>query len=123
MMADQFLEFWDDQRQFMQLLVEKRGFPQFPLDMNEKESQRFIKSIIQDAAHELHETIGELRNSKRHRAANIQDFDRDAYLEEIVDTYKFLLEILILSGISIDEFRDAFFKKSKINIERINEGY
>lgn len=120
---DDFRSMWDDQAKFMRLLVDKRGFPNFPLDLTKKEDQRFIKGIIQDATGELYEAIGELRNSKRHRASDVPELDRPAYVEELVDAMKFILEILLLSGISYDEFQRAFYAKSDINERRISEGY
>ena len=120
---DEFSDLWIDQAHFMDLLIEKRGFPQYPLDMSKKDDQRFIKNILHDLSDEVCEVRQELTNSKRHRATEIQGFDRDHYIEELVDTMKFLLEVLILSGISRDEFVQAYFKKSEINVDGINKGY
>ena len=122
-MSDTFRLFWEDQAAFMRLLVEKRGFPKFPLNLDEKSGQRFIKSILHDMMCEVSEVIRELKNSKKHRAAEVTQFDRAAYLEEICDVQKFVLEVLLLSGITPEEFKEAYFKKSDINIKRINEGY
>lgn len=122
-MSDTFIAFWDDQKAFMDLLVEKRGFPAFPLNLDEKDGQRFIKNILHDLSDEVCEARQELKNSKRHRATEVSGFDRDAYLGELVDTQKLLLEVLLLSGITIEEFKEAYFAKSEINVERINKGY
>jgi len=97
--------------------------PREPLNLDEKSGQRFIKSILHDMMCEVSEVIRELKNSKKHRAAEVTQFDRAAYLEEICDVQKFVLEVLLLSGITPEEFKEAYFKKSDINIKRINEGY
>lgn len=120
---DALQRMWDDQRAFMKLLIEHRGFPEHPLDLSKKENQRFVKSILQDAAGELYEAINELKNSKKHRATEIEHFDRSAFLEEIVDSHKFLNEVLILAGFSLDEYVTAYFEKSNVNVQRIIEGY
>ena len=114
---------WDQQHAFMELLVEKRGFPRFPMDIATKASQKFIKGIVHDCQDELFEAIRELKNGKGHRATEIKDFDRDKYLEEVVDAQHFLLEVLILSGITKEEFLDAYLRKGEVNTGRINEGY
>lgn len=114
---------WDDQRGFMQLLIEKRNFPEHPLDLSVKENQRFLKSILLDATGELYEAIGELKNSKKHRATEILELDFDAFIEEIVDAQKFLIEVLILAGVTKGRFLRSYFEKSKVNVKRIEEGY
>jgi hypothetical protein len=114
---------YGQQAEFMKLLREKRGFPAFPLDLSEKSSQKFIKSIAFDAMGELFEAVQELKNSKGHRATEIDEFDREAYVEELVDTQHFLFEILLLSGVSLEEFFAAYMKKGDINEERIRNGY
>ena len=114
---------YQQQKEFMDLLREKRGFPEFPMDLNVKSSQKFIKSIAHDAMGELFEAVQELKNSKGHRATEISDFDREAYVEELVDTQHFLFEILILSGVSLEEFYKAYMAKGVRNDSRIRNGY
>lgn len=121
--SDKLKEMYEQQAQFMELLKQKRGFPSFPMDLSEKPSQKFIKAIAHDAMGELFEAVQELKNSKGHRATEIDEFDRDAYVEELVDTQHFLFEILILSGVSIEEFFEAYMKKGVTNFDRINNGY
>lgn len=111
------------QERFMKLLVEKRGFPEFPLNLTDKSSQKFIKSIAYDAMGELHEAVQELKNAKAHRATEINEFDRASYVEELVDVQHFLNEILLLSGITTEEFFQAYLEKGETNVERINKGY
>jgi hypothetical protein len=121
--TDRLGHMFHQQKEFMDLLRERRGFPEFPMDLSKKESQRFIKAIAHDAMGELFEAVQELKNSKGHRATEIDEFDRQAYVEELVDTQKFLFEILHLSGISIEEFFEAYLAKGEINTQRIIKGY
>lgn len=121
--VDRLQIMWDQQFQFMNLLKEKRNFPSFPVDLQEKSGQKVIKSIAQDCMHELFEAIHLLKNSKNHRLTNVQEFDRDSFLEELVDALHYFIEICIISGISLNELCDAFLKKGDINTERINKGY
>lgn len=111
------------QKEFMDLLVEKRNFPQFPVDMASKPGQKLIKDIMYDCMGELFEAGVLLKNSKQHRKTEIEEFDRASYIEELCDCLKFWSEILILSGISAEEFIKTFEQKTQINNDRINGNY
>ncbi len=120
---DKLKKMFEQQESFMRLLQEKRNFPNFPLDLSKKEDQRFIKEIAHECMHELFEAIHLLKNSKSHRNTQISEFNREAFLEEISDTFHYLVEIIISSGISVDEIYEAYMKKGKVNEDRINSGY
>lgn len=107
----------------MKLLVEKRGFPKFPVDLKTKDGQRFLKGITHDCMDELFEANRELKNSKNHRATHVEELDVDAYVEELVDAMHFMLEIAIASGVTLDQFYDAYMKKGDVNANRIKDGY
>lgn len=121
--TDTLDKWWKSQEDFMRLLQEKRGFPEFPVDIKSKPGQRFLKEIIHDCQDELGEARVLLKNSKNHRETEIVEFDRQGYIEELVDAEKFLLETLILSGVTLEEFKAAFEAKTDINIDRIKKGY
>ena len=122
-MTDKLQTMFDQQKAFMRLLVEKRNFPSFPVDIKSKEGQKFLKSITHDCMGELFEANQHLKNSKGHRATEITDIDREAYIEELVDSLHFFFEIVILSGISIDEMYEAYMNKGDVNVDRIVGGY
>lgn len=114
---------WGQQLKFMKLLQEKRNFPEFPVDIASKPGQKVIKDIAYDCMHELFEAIHLLKNSKNHRATNINDFDKDAFLEELGDVLHFYIEVCALAGISSEELYEAFMKKGDVNTARINSNY
>lgn len=120
---DLFRDMWSRQESFMKLIVEKRGFPNFPVDVLSKGGQKLIKDISHECADELCEARQHLKNGKQHRATEVKDFDRDGYIEELVDSYKYFLEILILSGVTIEEFYAAYVEKDLKNVDRIMNGY
>jgi hypothetical protein len=122
-MSDKLSEMWNQQLQFMNLLKERRGFPNFPVDIKTKEGQKFLRGITYECMGELFEANQELKNSKAHRAAEITDLDREAYLEELIDSLHFFFEIVIASGISLDEMYTAYMKKGIKNFSRIENGY
>lgn len=122
-MSDKLDEMWKQQKQFMDLLREKREFPNFPVDTSTKSGQKILKSITHECMHELFEANLLLKNSKDHRATYLKEFDRESYIEELCDALHYFFEIAILSGISPDELYDSYIKKGKINVERVEKGY
>jgi len=120
---DKLQQMWDQQEAFMRLLQKKRNFPEFPVDVASKSGQKFLKGITHECMHELFEANLMLKNSKDHRVTDIVEFDRDSYVEELVDALHYFFEIAITSGVSMEELHEAYMKKGKINIERIENGY
>lgn len=114
---------YEQQLEFNNLLVSDRDYPSFPLDLTEKTSQNFLKTLGHECMHELFEANHLLKNSKKHRASNIEAFDREAYKEELCDALHYFFGILNYSGISCEEIFDAYMKKGVINVSRIKSGY
>ena len=114
---------WDQQVRFMHLLQEKRGFPKFPTDITSKAGQKFLKDITHHMMDELFEAGQHLKNAKSHRATLIPEIDREAYKEELVDALHLYFELVIASGITLEELCEAYLKKGCINEERIENGY
>lgn len=119
---DRFEQMMKQQEAFMELLKAKRGFPDFPVDLTSKAGQKFVKNISYECADELHEARQHLKN-KDHRETHIKEIDREAYVEEISDALHYFFEIVIASGISMDELFEAYMKKGAVNEDRINNGY
>jgi uncharacterized protein (DUF2344 family) len=120
---DKLQQMWTQQESFMKLLQKKRNFPEFPVDVTSKGGQKFLKGITHECMHELFEANMMLKNSKDHRATDVTEFDKDSYVEELVDALHYFFEIVITSGVSMDELHEAYMKKGQINIVRIESGY
>jgi hypothetical protein len=116
-------EQWEQQKEFIKLLQERRGFPSIPIDITSKQGQKFLKDLTHDCMHELFEANICLKNAKSHRQTEIVEFGREAYIEELVDVLHYLYEIAIYSGVTLDELHDAYIAKGKTNVERITGGY
>lgn len=114
---------WQDQERFMELLVEKRGFPRFPVDLTSKAGQKLIADASHHCADELHEARQHLKNSKSHRVTEIKEIDREAFIEELIDAQHLLFEVFIAAGISRKEMYEAYMKKGVTNYSRILSGY
>ena len=121
--VDKLQTIWDEQITFMRLLQVRRGFPAFPVDLESRAGQRLVKEIAQDAVGEVFEALVHLKNAKLHRATDMPALDRAAFVEELVDALKLLFEVMILSGVDLNEFWSAYEKKTKINKQRIESSY
>ena len=120
---DMFTEMWQQQKDFMLLLQEKRGQVKFPVDMETKAGQRIVKEYLHECVEESFEAFQALKYSKSHRNTEIKGFDRKHFLEECVDAQHYLWESVIFAGFMPEEFYDAYMKKGFVNFERISSGY
>lgn len=123
MSNDDLTRMWQQQEAFMNLLREKRNFPEFPTDLAAKKGQQFLKDIRNHLMEELFEAGQHLKNAKSHRATDIPEVDREAYKEELVDALHLFLELVIASGITQQELVEAYLKKGDVNERRILSGY
>jgi len=121
--SDRLKQMFEQQTSFMKLLKLKRGFPEFPLDLNLKENQVFCKHIVYEIMGELFEAVQELRNSKSHRVTDVKEFNRDKLVEEVVDSLHYFHELCILMDITPNELFHAYMKKGDVNVKRINNNY
>ena len=121
--CDCLKQMFDQQEDFMKLLKEKRSFPDFPVDISKKESQKQIKQISYEVMGELWEALSELKNSKEHRITEFAEVDKEHLIEEFSDALHYFIEILILMGVSYQELFKSYMKKGDVNVNRINSGY
>ena len=112
------------QEAFMKRLANAdESFPKWPLDITKKKSQQECRDLAFNSMGELFEAVQELKNSKKHRQTEIPEFDRQKFVEELVDAFKYFLEILIFVGVSPQEFFDAYCEKDAIINKRIDDSY
>lgn len=123
MKKDRLQQMWDQQEQFMKLLQEERGFPNFPVDITSKQGQQFLDGVSYHMIKELFEAGLHLKNTKSHRATEIKEVDKEAYKEELVDVLHLYFEICLAAGINLDELFECYIKKGNINVNRIKNGY
>ena len=88
-----------------------------PDNMTEEEKVNYSKEFILCA----HRELGEILNIlpwKSHRNLKNIDINLDELREEIIDSFKFLLNLCVIWGMTAEEFESLFFKKSKIVRQR-----
>lgn len=121
--SSKYAELWKQQEEFMKLLQSERSFPEFPVDITSKQGQRTVEEASFQMMKEVFEAIQHLKNAKNHRATEVTSFDRTAFIEELVDSLHFFIEMCILAGVSQDELHRAYIDKGNVNTSRIREGY
>lgn len=100
------------------------SYPDFPVDIAEKASQQVCRDLALKGVEEMFEALQHLKNWKTHRQTDVGGgFDRDEFLEEMVDAYNYFFALMINLGVTEDEFFEAFLKKHDIIIDRLKTGY
>ena len=110
---------------FMESMKEAKPgiYPDWPVDIKQKENQQLLRDTALKGVEEMFEALGHLKNWKPHRNTEIEDFDRDEFLEEIVDAFNYFLSILVLTGVTSEELFATYVKKDDIIHKRLQTGY
>ena len=94
-----------------------------PLDPTSRDDQIFLRETTLRGVEEMFEALMTLKNSKMHRQSEIKEFDRDHFLEEVVDSFNYFFNVLLYLGVTPDEFMKAYENKHNIIMKRLEEGY
>ena len=103
--------------------IKSTDYPEWPINIADKKSQQHVRDMALRGVEEMFEALQHFKNWKPHREMEIPDFDRKAFLEEIVDAFNYFLSVLIMVGVSVDELFDAYIKKNDIIHKRLEGGY
>ena len=93
------------------------------VDLSSKEDQQICRDVALRGVEEMFEALQHLKNWKPHRQTEVSGFDRDKFLEEMVDAFNYFLSVLVLVGVDDEEFYEAYEKKDKIIRDRLLSGY
>jgi hypothetical protein len=110
---------------FMEVLGEKipKSSPTLPLDLSKKEDQQFCRDVALRGVEEMFEALQHLKNWKPHRITDVSGFDREKFLEEMVDAFNYFFSLLIMTGFNSDDLFRAYLKKDGIIHKRLIDGY
>lgn len=124
-MADRLNEIFRLRESFMRAMREKMPdvYPGWPLNLHDKNDQQFVRDIALRGVEEMFEALQHLKNWKPHRVTEVKEFNRDEFLEEMVDAFNYFFSLLILMDITAEEFFEAYENKDKIIHERLRSGY
>jgi|TARA_R110001583_G_scaffold25188_5_gene91335 hypothetical protein len=112
-------------REFMEALSKKipESHPDRPLDLSSKEDQQFCRDLALRGVEEMFEALQHLKNWKPHRVSEIKEFNREDFLEEVVDAFNYFFSLVILAGFDENDLYDVYLKKDKIIHDRLDGGY
>ena len=99
------------------------SYPPFPVDISEKASQQVCRDLALKGVEEMFEALQHLKNWKPHRTTQVTEFNRNAFLEEVVDAFNYFFSLLILVGFDADDLYEAYKEKDSIIHDRIKSGY
>tara|TARA_R110000824_G_scaffold47830_1_gene135714 strand:- start:2190 stop:2543 length:354 start_codon:yes stop_codon:yes gene_type:complete len=110
---------------FMTALRHKipESYPEWPLDLHKKKDQQFCRDMALRGVEEMFEALQHLKNWKPHRKTEIEEFDKEEFLEEIVDAFNYFFSILILTGHTSQDLYEAYLSKDQIIHKRLKTGY
>lgn len=124
-MKDKLEDMFDLRINFMNALNDEISgmYPEIPLDLSKKEHQQICRDTALKGVEEMFEALQHLKNWKPHKKTQTSDFNRDEFLEEIVDAFNYFLSLIILAGFDSEDLYDAYLKKDFIIHGRLKEGY
>ena len=110
---------------FMKALREKNPneYPDWPINVGDKVSQQHVRDMALRGVEEMFEALQHLKNWKPHRDTQVQEFNHDEFIEEIVDAFNYFLSVLVLMGIGSEEIYEAYVKKDNVIHNRLKNGY
>jgi len=122
---DKLDEMFSLREDFMRQLRNKipESYPEWPLDLSNKSDQQFCRDMALRGVEEMFEALQHLKNWKPHRKTELQDFDREEFLEEVVDAFNYFFSLIVLTGLSSEDLYKAYIKKDKIIHDRLDSGY
>ena len=120
-MNDRLKTMFELREQFMkQLRISvPNSYPQWPVDVGLRPNQQVLRETTLRGVEELFEALQHLKNWKTHRSDTNDGFDREAFLEEMVDAVNYFFAVLILLGIDEQELFDSYTKKHQIIMKRL----
>jgi phosphoribosyl-ATP pyrophosphohydrolase len=88
-------------------------------DINSKEFRQYFDYMFHKMIEEYFEAIMVFKFKKHNDDSDI--FDREQFLEEMIDGWHFFMNLMILLNITYDEFYEKYLEKNYKNHKRINK--
>lgn len=113
-LVDDLNKVWDRQKRFSKNFFDTTR-------MSQKEREFFLKDLILHLQSETVELLDTVK-WKSHRNET-KNFDRRKLVEELVDVFKYWLDIAVLYDVSPEEFLNAFDSKSSVVEQRYKQEF
>jgi dimeric dUTPase (all-alpha-NTP-PPase superfamily) len=97
--------------------------PEWPVDIADKKSQQYCRDLALKGVEEVFEALQHFKNWKPHRQTEDAAFDREKFLEEIVDSFNYFFSLLIAAGFSADDLHKSYVEKDRVIHTRIKQKY
>ena len=123
--TDRLTQIFELRQQFMKNLSETIPTAQpESIDLASKEGQKFLRDLALHGVEEMFEALQHLKNWKSHRQTDVGGtFNKDEFLEEMVDAFNYFFSLMIHLDIDADEFFNAYLNKDRIINNRLKNGY
>jgi len=114
-MSDKLNKMFYFREEFMKSIKERfpSSYPDWPVDVRKKRSQKALRETALKGVEEMFEALQHLKNWKTHKQKGDSTFDREEFLEEMVDAFNYFFAMLVMLGVTPDEFFDAYVSKNK----------
>jgi hypothetical protein len=124
-MVDKLDQMFAIREAFMSALRKKKAdeYPAWPIDIADKQSQQHVRDMALRGVEEMFEAIQHLKNWKPHRDTEVQEFNHEEFVEEIVDAFNYFFSVMVLMGIDAEEFFHAYTQKDQVIHRRLKTGY
>jgi hypothetical protein len=123
--SNELAEIFRLREKFMRTLRTRKPaeYPTWPIDLSDKKNQQHVRDMALRGVEEMFEALQHLKNWKPHRDTELQEVDREEFLEEIVDAFNYFFSVLVLVGVNSDELFAAYRRKDEIIHSRLETGY
>ena len=120
-------EMFDLRKSFIQRMQKERpGSYPIPvplINLSEKKSQQVCRDLALRGVEEMFEALQHLKNWKPHKLTEEKEFNKEEFLEEIVDAFNYFMALLIIVDVDEEKLFEAYLKKDKKIRKRLDEGY
>tara|TARA_Y100001972_G_C7404714_1_gene210197 strand:- start:56 stop:430 length:375 start_codon:yes stop_codon:yes gene_type:complete len=124
-MSDMLSDMFKLRTQFMQAIKEKypSSYPDWPVDVSKKRSQKALRETALKGVEEMFEALQHLKNWKTHKQTGDRTFEREEFLEEMVDAFNYFFAMLVMIGVTPEELFAAYEEKNKKIHSRLTGKY
>ena len=120
-------EMFDLRKSFIQRMQKERpgSYPiPVPLkNLSSKDSQIVCRDLALKGVEEMFEALQHLKNWKTHKLTEDKSFNKEEFLEEIVDAFNYFMALLVVVNVDEKKLFKAYLKKDKKIRKRLDEGY
>ena len=92
-------------------------------DLSNKASQQVCRDLALRGVEEMFEALQHLKNWKPHKLTEEKEFNKEEFLEEIVDAFNYFFALLVIVDCDENKLFEAYKRKDEIIRKRLDDGY